>query len=443
MKHDPNHAVKKSNINVLQAYEETKLYVSPHYVVERPVSPSQDAAAASNTTTEQKVTDICNSVKLKRKHNVRLVNETPSKSSADTGEIGVKDLLMQVVDKLAGLNVNQWFTYGAPAESDQPTAQPNLFEPIQQALNHIDFNLKRNSDFINELTKLLDTSRTLKQEANLKKISKSKEEEATGSKTPNLASVPNSPALPVSKERKKSFSLLSLATKSPKPDKKEMLKVSPVAGPEADLTASLTQIDNNFRMQLKLQNNNHVNQEVNNSNYVELEREVEKVSFHLESLASQWSKLDFSANNDMLKSAIEFQSFLNNSNSAFVLKELEQTLFKINWLVSSKSGFSEPNWQASVLSLTPSTIDSFIGVNLLKNYYRYVKYDFVSYKLFTRQIQLIQLSAIILSIVHRVLNFYRETCTLSTIVNNGGFSNEGKLDLHNIRTLNLFKCLFH
>ncbi len=90
-------------------------------------------------------------------------------------------------------------------------------------------------------------------------------------------------------------------------------------------------------------------------------------------------------------------------------------MFKLNWLITSKSGFSEPNWKTSVLSLTPSTIDSFIGVNLLKNYYKYVKYDFVSYKLFTRQLQLIQLCAIILSLVHRVLNHYRETITLATL----------------------------
>ena len=206
-----------------------------------------------------------------------------------------------------------------------------------------------------------------------------------------------------------------------KPDKKEL---HPPSNPEVDLNASLSQIDSNFRMQIKLQHNH--NNEVNNSNYIELENEVEKISYHLESVASQWSKLDFSTNNDILKSAIEFQAVMTSMNSAFILKELEQSLFKINWLVSSKSGFSEPNWQSSVLSLTPSTIDSFIGINLLKNYYKYVKYDFVSYKLFTRQIQLIQLCAIILSVVHRIMNYYREVATLSTIVNNGGFSSEGK-----------------
>jgi hypothetical protein len=102
-------------------------------------------------------------------------------------------------------------------------------------------------------------------------------------------------------------------------------------------------------------------------------------------------------------------------NQNFNLKYSSRSLFKLNWLITSKSGFSEPNWKTSVLSLTPSTIDSFIGVNLLKNYYKYVKYDFVSYKLFTRQLQLIQLCAIILSLVHRVLNHYRETITLATL----------------------------
>ena len=95
-------------------------------------------------------------------------------------------------------------------------------------------------------------------------------------------------------------------------------------------------------------------------------------------------------------------------------------MFKLNWLITSKSGFSEPNWHTNVISLTPSTLDSFIGVNLLKNYYKYVKYDFVSYKLFTRQLQLIQICAIILTLVHRVLIYYKEFITMSSISNNFG-----------------------
>lgn len=56
---------------------------------------------------------------------------------------------------------------------------------------HIDFNLKRNSDFINELTKLLDTSRAIQQEKQLKKLLKSLEDERTLANTPTSLSVPN------------------------------------------------------------------------------------------------------------------------------------------------------------------------------------------------------------------------------------------------------------
>ena len=124
---------------------------------------------------------------------------------------------------------------------------------------------------------------------------------------------------------------------------------------------------------LRVQSSNEHN-EVNNSSYTELEREVAKVAFHLEYLASHWSKLEMTASSEVLKSAVEFQSFLNAANSAHALAQLAQTLFQLNWLLTSKSGFGEPNWQASVLSLTPATRDSFVGVNLLKSYYRYVRY---------------------------------------------------------------------
>jgi hypothetical protein len=131
---------------------------------------------------------MCNSVRLKRKQNVTSLHETPpsSKTAADAGEICAKDLISLIVARVSSVHVNDWFQYSAGTESES-----SVFEPIQQALNHIDFNLKRNSDFINELTKLLDTSRSIKQETNLKKIAKALE----GEKSPaDIASVPPSPA---------------------------------------------------------------------------------------------------------------------------------------------------------------------------------------------------------------------------------------------------------
>lgn len=181
-------------------------------------------------------------------------------------------------------------------------------------------------------------------------------------------------------------------------------------------TATASDVSSSIQNQLKLtQAQNH---EVSNSDYMELEIEVEKISYHLETLSRAWSKVSKARANclrdpnpnstNILRFSLEFTSILNDLNSNVLVKELEQSLFKLNWLITSKSGFSEPNWQSTVLSLTPSTIDSFIGVNLLKNYYRYVKYDFVSYKLFTRQLQLIQICAIILHLISSILSFYKE-----------------------------------
>lgn len=177
--------------------------------------------------------------------------------------------------------------------------------------------------------------------------------------------------------------------------------------------------DLNSMLHAQLKLSHAQNNEVSNTDYMELEIEVEKISYHLETLSRAWSKLSKSRANSLkdlaatssshaLRFSLEFQSILNELNAMALVKELEQSLFKLNWLITSKSGFSEPNWHSTVLSLTPSTIDSFIGVNLLKNYYRYVKYDFVSYKLFTRQLQLIQISAIILHLVASILGFYKE-----------------------------------
>jgi len=109
LQHDPNQAIKKSNINVLQAYEDTRLYVSPHYALAPPASPTHESASPKAAA------DICSSAKLTRKHHVRLVNnEAPASKSADTGEIGARDLISHLVDRLAALNVNQWFTAEPP-----------------------------------------------------------------------------------------------------------------------------------------------------------------------------------------------------------------------------------------------------------------------------------------------------------------------------------------
>jgi hypothetical protein len=491
--------------------------------------------------------------------------QSQPQSPTDISEINAKELLDQIVDNLIAININQWFAFSPhafgskPNETSSPQPPPSptplpqqqftntstpslappisttsassqinlanlhsfsLFESIHQALWHIDFNLKRNSDFINELTKLLDTSRSIKQEAHLKKLLKLHDDQkaigsgdgvapTTGnpstilssgvnSNALNSLSQPSSPRLPtqvsmrvndMNKKAKSksfkgfaSFKLHHGSTKSNESSTNKHL-TSPSNATPANEPTSASNLNNNLS-QFSTQycggqqppGKNHSQRdlnsltselnsqqkiikqpsELNNSDYTELEYEVEKISYHLDSLYRVWSKLSqyyslggtsgaktatattmttptsinylLSSSHwlqttsncsvqEHLRHAVEFHTMVGNLNSTVVIKELEKSLFKLNWLITSKSGFSEPNWQANVLSLTPCSIDSFIGVNLLKNYYKYVKYDFVSYKLFTRQLQLTQLCAIILSIIHRILVFYTETTTLSSITN--------------------------
>lgn len=416
------------------------------------------------------------STKLPRRMESLRLSSNPNEAS-EISEINFKEILDQIIDNLSSPNISQWFSgkHTISSINEQPldnnnSEHLNLFDSIKQALHHIDFNLKRNSDFINELTKILDTSRSIKQEAQLKKMIKSLEEErnnntASTSNNNNTYSLsqPSSPKLSLptesankSEDSKKklktksfkgftsSFGSPKLTTKESSPNQPTTAETKPgYLSPPSQIKQQIkSQSSKDFSSQnntesiqgqLKLYNQHN---EVNNSDYIELESEVEKISFYMDGLSRSWLKLNnfnhiIQTSHEILKNSVEFQTIITNLNSSFALNELEQCLFKLNWLITSKSGFAEPNWQTSVFSLTPSTIDSFIGVNLLKNYYRYVKYDFVSYKLFTRQLQLVQICAIILDLIHRILIFYRESITLSTIQNslnlNSSAMNESSL----------------
>jgi hypothetical protein len=144
-----------------------------------------------------------NSTKLPRRNeSIRAsatANTAKNDSSSDTTEIDFKDILDQMCESISSTHLSEWFKFNQRQQEDtssqgtrpdspsssvfdssssppmhhrrhrSSTSSLHLFDSIHQALNYIDFNLKRNSDFINELTKLLDTSRAIKQEAQLKK----------------------------------------------------------------------------------------------------------------------------------------------------------------------------------------------------------------------------------------------------------------------------------
>ncbi|CAF0800392.1 unnamed protein product [Brachionus calyciflorus] len=429
-KHDANHAIRRANINILQSFDDIKLYVSQ----------KNDSIINTESNLENNDNNL-ETDGLKRPLSSRLPRRNQSfKLTSNEPEIietDFKEILNNIVEFISHNSPCQWFNLN----------EANLTNLVQTALGHIDYNLKRNSDFINELTKLLDTSRALKQEAQLKKLLENLEDDK------NLSlSQPASPLLRVNNERdnlsvkedkKKSKSFRGFLTHRSKSkesgsqpnititdqqietNKSNYLALPGQQNTQLSAASSLSNLETNFQKQLKLQLN-QTHEIINNFDYNEIELEVEKISYHFDTLFRHWTKLSNknSHESDALKYHIEFNNLINNLNSSVVLKDLEQSLFRLNWLITSKSGYCEPNWKTSVLSITPSTNDSFIGVNLLKNYYKYVKYDFVSYKLFTRQLQLIQISAILLDLIHRVVLFYRENNTLSTITNTlNGLSN--------------------
>lgn len=445
---------------MLQLFDDIRLYVPPSYVVltsgktSAPGSRSGEQSPPSVVVGDQKESALSSPSKSSEAQ-----AQPATGTTGEVLEVNFKDVLAHIIDSLSPSNVSSWFSLNStssPTAADDSQSSSfmstSLFDSISQALQLIDFNLKRNSDFINELTKLLDTSRAIKQEAHLKKLLKTLEDEKlTGSSlpVPQLASLsqPSSPIIkPANSEnevaqraKSKSFKGFGGKSKSKEnnssagstvttptnpsnqflapPSQSSLIGVAQ-SSPNGSTSNLLATLLGNKPQQLSSPNDNEM---INNSDYIELELEVEQIAFSLDKLNKLWTRLAHSrqalSNGDVtsLKYALELQNMLNELNSVSILNDLDNSLFKLNWLVTSKSGFSEPNWKTNVLSLTPSTIDSFIGVNLLKNYYKYVKYDFVSYKLFTRQLQLIQLSAVLLSLIHRILNFYKETITLSSI----------------------------
>ena len=464
---------------MLQSFDEIRLYIPPNYVVL-----NTGVSQAPKTATSIEPFTLRMPLASPAKHTANLLPDTATNAPNEILEVNFKDVLNQIIENLNLVQISHWFslTNTNSASGDLATSNSalNLFDSVLQALNFIDFNLKRNSDFINELTKLLDTSRAIKQEAHLKKILKAFEDEKQQLMSSNQAvsasavvaataeasmsaslSQPASPTIkPLNSQndsatvknrsdskKSKSFkgfggsgkfkskehnsnnnqNSISLATTptNPNVNLNFLTPATPVGGRSP--SASSSQLagssstppfnDQATRTEAEI---------ISNSDYIELELEVEQISFNLDKLNRAWAKLAATRSalstaqalhdsSTTLNYSIELQTLLNELHSSVVLGELEKSLFKLNWLITSKSGFSEPNWKTNVLSLTPSTIDSFIGVNLLKNYYKYVKYDFVSYKLFTRQLQLIQLCAIILSLIHRILNHYKETITLATL----------------------------
>jgi hypothetical protein len=200
----------------LQTFDEIKLYVAPKNYKQTSTTTNATAITAPSSNDEQQsdtkidnttsspahqspITNISypNSTKLPRRNesmrnaSANTANNSAANESQDASEVDLKEILNQICETISNTQLSEWFRFSSNQRQQDdavPVTRPDsplsvgdflpppppppriqLFDSILQALNHIDFNLKRNSDFINELTKLLDTSRVIKQEAQLKK----------------------------------------------------------------------------------------------------------------------------------------------------------------------------------------------------------------------------------------------------------------------------------
>ncbi len=200
----------------MQTFDEIKLYVAPKNYKQTSTTTNATAITAPSSNDEQQsdtkidnttsspahqspITNISypNSTKLPRRNesmrnaSANTANNSAANESQDASEVDLKEILNQICETISNTQLSEWFRFSSNQRQQDdavPVTRPDsplsvgdflpppppppriqLFDSILQALNHIDFNLKRNSDFINELTKLLDTSRVIKQEAQLKK----------------------------------------------------------------------------------------------------------------------------------------------------------------------------------------------------------------------------------------------------------------------------------
>ena len=158
-KHEANHAIKKANINVLQTFDDIKLYVPPNYALYK--NDQQTEATSDSAATLKVPTSTSASPKLP------VVIDPSASNNNEILEVNFRDILNQLIENLNPANTPHWFNLNDATNTntnnhEATSSSLSLFDSILQALNFIDFNLKRNSDFINELTKLLDTSRDRK-----------------------------------------------------------------------------------------------------------------------------------------------------------------------------------------------------------------------------------------------------------------------------------------
>jgi hypothetical protein len=291
---------------------------------------------------------------------------------------------------------------------------------IPQALNYIDYNIKRNNNYIFEFESLLKAS----QQTQENEIFKKYEEEQLQHQQQVV--VPQSPSpVPSSKSDKKRSKSLKVLNRSG--DK------TPVMNAKIDHLNIQSETNlNGTTLSTSSQNVNNVDQTkspINISNYLTdlrqqeavqlsyryIEQNIMQIGYCLNIFNRFWAKVASTNTNNSFEDHLNL-FYLNNSDNLTVFSQLDQFLYKINWQISNKNendigtdldahSFSQ---ELHTILLTPTTNKNLLNINFLINYYRLISYDFISFKLFIRQLQLTQIAAIVCQIIYKIFNFYQK-----------------------------------
>ncbi len=300
-------------------------------------------------------------------------------------EISIEELLNSIINCLQK-DSNSWFKRAHDALPDENN-NDELCLLIPQALNYLEYNLKRNNSYINEFEALMKTAQLEQETEQLK----AKHQEPVVSKPDHILTT--SSLSDKNEGKKKSFlSKRSKSLRTPVEQQPDVVGHNQPLNSQATTSQSKTQHD-------PLLISEHINMQ---SQLNLLEQDFMNISYYLSILVKFWS--DFSANKHEFNSHLKifYQNYIEPNQ--VLLTMLEKYLYQINYKITNKCG-SNDLLSLSSISLAPVLLKN---QNFLQNFYKYLNYDFLSYKLFTRQLQLIQLTAVLCHIILKIFSHHHK-----------------------------------
>ena len=368
------------NIDIIQNFSETKLYIPSKPVTISPTSENDEI-----TTQQQK---------------------KPAKTTElEYLEVNINELMNQIIDALKE-NSSDWFHESSP-----------LRQLIPQALNYVDYNIKRNNNYIFEFETLLRSAQQTQENEFLKKNQEEQHQAQSPSPIPSPVPVTNEKE---HKKRSKSLKVLNRsAEKTPVlGTKNDHLNIQSETNLNGSMSTSAQSVNiDQSKMHASINISSYLTdlrqQEAVQLSYRYVEQNIMQIGYCLNIFNRFWSKV--SSNKGSFDDHLNL-FYLNNFDNLTVFSQLDQFLYKIHWQIANKNENDAGNdldahafsQELHAILLTPTTNKNLLNINFLLNYYRLISYDFISFKLFIRQLQLTQIAAILCQIIYKILNLYHK-----------------------------------